>query len=84
MVKYNLCKCGNIKYESSKLCRKCFSKDRHKQLSKTDSLMKRRRRKEVCSNCGEPNNYTNFKSRQLTNCKKCNHSLSINNWLFGL
>jgi hypothetical protein len=30
----NLCKCGKIKLEKSKKCKECFTKGKHKQLSR--------------------------------------------------
>lgn len=32
--RYDLCKCGNLKYSGSKKCRECFIKNRRKQISR--------------------------------------------------
>lgn len=32
--RYNLCKCGNLKYQGSKKCRECFQKNNRKQISR--------------------------------------------------
>lgn len=32
--RYNYCKCGNLKYNGSRRCKECFTKNKRKQISR--------------------------------------------------
>jgi|GEM_PF-3804723 len=42
--------------------------------------------KQVCSNCGKTNVYTEkeWKGRENTLCKHCGHSLTVCFWIYSL